>query len=197
MMRRFRLLLFTAMVFFATQPLRADIVQDAETFFKTRLNEVIDLLRMKDVDREVKKQKVTDTILPVFDFELMAKLSLGKQHWSGLTGAQKNRFNELFIRKLKDSYLDKMLMYTDEKIVYKTTELQGNKVQIPTELISKDSVYAMIYKLYPTGGEWKIYDIEIEGVSIIKSYRTQFDSVLNTGSVDDLFKKMEQPEENK
>ena len=143
---------------------------------------------------EPKKKEIIEIVTPMFDFSLMSKLTLGKKHWPGLTKQQKGKFTELFTKRLKDSYLDKMLLYTDEKIEYKESVQVGKKVQIPTILTSKDNKISMLYKLYKSKQDWKIYDIEIQGVSLISTYRSQFDEILRSKTVDDLLLKLEKPE---
>lgn len=172
----------------------ADDIKDAEKTLKGKLESVIIVLEKKDIDPQVKKKEIVEIVTPIFNFSLMSKLTLGKKHWPSLTKDQKNKFIELFTKRLKDSYLDKMMLYTDEKIEYKESVQVGKKVQIPTILSSKDNKISMIYKLYKSKQGWKIYDIEIQGVSLISTYRSQFDEILRKKSVDDLLVKLEKPE---
>ena len=95
------------------------------------------------------------------------------------------------MERLKASYLEKLSLYSDEKIVYKATIKVGKKIRIPTDLISKGSKISMLYKLYKAKNGWRIYDIEIQGVSIIRTYRSQFDQVLRKGTFNDLLLELE------
>jgi phospholipid transport system substrate-binding protein len=176
------------------QPAIADNKKDAEEVLKGKLEQVISVLEKKKLNEEAKKKEIVEIITPMFNFSLMSKLTLGKKHWPGFTKEQKERFTELFTKRLKDSYLDKMMLYTDEKIEYKKSVQVGKKVQIPTILTSKDNKISMLYKLYKSKQGWKIYDIEIQGVSLISTYRSQFDEVLRNKTVDDLLAKLEKPE---
>jgi phospholipid transport system substrate-binding protein len=72
----------------------------------------------------------------------------------------------------------------------------NKKVHVPTQLISKGNKISMLYKLYPSSNSWKIYDVEIEGVSIIRSYRSQFTEILQKGTFDELLQKMQEPANN-
>ena len=172
----------------------ADDKKDAEKLLKGKLESVIFILEKKDIDRQAKKKEIVEIVTPMFNFSLMSKLTLGKKHWPGLTKDQKERFIELFTKRLKDSYLDKMMLYTDEKIKYKASVQIKKKVHIPTILTSKDNKISMLYKLYKSKQGWRIYDIEIQGVSLIRSYRSQFDEILRSKTVDDLLAKLEKPE---
>ncbi|MDY6789824.1 MAG: ABC transporter substrate-binding protein [Thermodesulfobacteriota bacterium] len=172
----------------------ADDKKEAEKALKDKLESVIVVLEKKDMDQQVKKKEIVEIVTPIFNFSLMSKLTLGKKHWPSLTKDQQGKFTELFTQRLKDSYLDKMLLYTDEKIEYEAPVQAGKKVQIPTILTSKDNKISMRYKLYKSKQSWKIYDIEIQGVSLISTYRSQFDEILRKKTVDDLLVKLEKPE---
>ncbi len=180
--------------FLFSQPAIADDTKDAEEVLKGKLEQVISVLEKKALNEKAKKKEIVEIVTPMFNFSLMSKLTLGKKHWPGFTKEQKERFTELFTKRLKDSYLDKMMLYTDEKIEYKESVQVGKKVQIPTILTSKDNKISMLYKLYKSKQGWKIYDIEIQGVSLISTYRSQFDEILRNKTVDDLLAKLEKPE---
>ncbi len=168
----------------------------AEEILKSKLEVVILVLQKKELELEAKKKEIDEIVTPIFDFSLMAKLTLGRKFWPGLAKEKKERFTELFIKRLKESYLEELTRYTytDEKIVYNAPIQVKKKIHIPTDLISKDNKISMLYKLYKSKYKWKIYDIEIEGVSIIKTYRSQFNQVLSSGTIDDLLIKLEEPE---
>ena len=168
----------------------------AEEFLKGNLDAVFVVLQKKDLSPEARNSKVVEIVTPMFDFKLMAKLSLGKKYWLDLSLEQKERFTELFIERLRRSYLDKLTAYTDEKIIYESPVAVKKKVHVPTKLISKGNKISMLYKLYPSSNSWKIYDVEIQGVSIIRSYRSQFKEILQKGTFDDLLKQMEKPHNN-
>ncbi len=171
----------------------ADDKKDAEELLKGKLESVIFILEKKDIDRQAKKKEIVEIVTPMFNFSLMSKLTLGKKHWPGLTKDQKEKFIELFTKRLKDSYLDKLMLYSDEKIEYKESVQIKKKVHIPTILTSKNNKISMLYKLYKSKLGWRIYDIEVQGVSLISTYRSQFDEILRSKTVDDLLAKLEKP----
>jgi phospholipid transport system substrate-binding protein len=126
----------------------------------------------------------------------MAKLSLGRQYWPDLSKENRERFTELFVNRLRGSYLDKITSYTDETVVYEQPLNVSEKIHIPTQLVSKGKKISMLYKFYRSDGRWKIYDLEIQGVSIVRSYQSQFKEILQKGTFEDLLKKMEKPDNN-
>jgi phospholipid transport system substrate-binding protein len=177
-----------------SQTVVADDKTDANKLLKGKLESVIIVLEKKDIDEQLKKDKIVEIVEPVFNFSLMSRLTLGKKHWPRLTKDQQKKFVTLFTKRLKDSYLDKMLLYSDEKIKYKAPVQFKKKVHIPTILVSEDNKIDMLYKLYKSKQGWKIYDIEIQGVSLISTYRSQFDEILRKKTVEDLLAKLEKPE---
>ncbi len=148
------------------------------------------LLQETQIEKSQRDARLIEVVTPIFDFKTMAKLSLGKKYWPGLSPEQQEDFSDLFIQRLQDSYLEKLDLYNDEKIVYEEPSQVGNKVHMATTLVSGANRISMLYKFYRTEGGWKIYDIEIEGVSIMQTYRSQFDGVLKKGTIDDLLEKL-------
>jgi phospholipid transport system substrate-binding protein len=181
---------------FLSQAVAAHEKNAAEEFLKSNLDAVFTVLQNKDLTPQAKNSQVVEIVTPMFDFELMAKLSLGKKYWPDLSQDKKERFTELFVERLRQSYLNKLTAYTDEKIIYESPVAVKKKVHMPTLLISKGKKISMLYKLYSSNNSWKIYDVEIEGVSIIRSYRSQFNEILQKGTFDDLLQKMERPANN-
>lgn len=178
-------------VFFLCQTAKADDKSAAAETLKTKLNATIAVLQKKDIDIQAKEKEIDAIMVPIFDFAIMAKLTLGRQHWPKLTPEQKEKFTELFTELMKRSYREKLTRYTDEEVTYESPIEIKKKIQIQTYLISKNEETSILYKLFKHRNEWKIYDLEIEGVSIIRSYRSQFDHILKTGSMDDLLLKLE------
>ncbi len=193
---RNRMLLSGMLIFLlAGQTVYADDLKDAETLIKSKLDRVISSLQQKDLKPEERDRKIIDIVEPVFDFNIMAKLTLGKKYWPGMNKEKRKEFIGLFIERIKGSYLEKLNLFTNERIEYKPAVKEKKRVHVPTDLISKGNIISMLYKLYKAkDGKWYIYDVEIQGVSIIKTYKTQFDQVLGTGTIDDLLKKMRNPE---
>jgi phospholipid transport system substrate-binding protein len=176
-----------------TPAVLADDTLEAQQIVKNKLDAVFAVLNQKDTIPQTKKQEVDAIVTPMFDFELMAKLTLGKKYWPDLSEEKRARYIQLYINRLKTSYLDKLTLYTDEKVVFEPPVQVEKKVQIPTQLVSKERKTSILYKLYKSDEAWKVYDLEIQGVSIIRSYRSQFNEILQKGTIDDLLKKLEQP----
>ena len=181
-------------LFALTHPATADNNNvTADAFLKNRLDQVFKVLQKTDVEQQEKSKEIVEIVSPMFDFQLMARLSLGKQQWTKLSEENREKFTELFVGRLRQSYLNKITAYTDETINYESPVHVNGKIHIPTHLVSKGSKISMLYKFYQSNGQWKIYDLEIQGVSIIRSYMAQFKEILQNGTFDDLLRKMEKP----
>jgi phospholipid transport system substrate-binding protein len=181
---------------FLSQAVTADDKSAAEEFIKSNLGAVFSVLQKKDLSQPARKSEVVEIVTPMFDFKLMAKLSLGKKYWPDLSREHKERFTELFVERLRQSYLNKLTAYTDEKIIYEPPVAVKKKVHVPTLLVSQGKKISMLYKLYSSNNTWKIYDVEIQGVSIIRSYRSQFKEILQNGTFDELLQKMQKSDNN-
>ncbi|UCG59971.1 MAG: ABC transporter substrate-binding protein [Phycisphaerales bacterium] len=182
---------------------------DPVELLQSKWDAVISILQAKDIDAEAKAKKIDKLVSPTFDFPLMAKLTLGRKNWPKLTQPQREEFTKLFVERLKTSYRERITLYTDERVAFKPAVRKKTTVQVPMELISKEESVEMLYKLRLVDktrkvkvGErwevkvykrWKIYDLEIQGVSILLTYRSQFDDILSSGTVEDLLSRLQKP----
>ncbi len=190
-----RSLIYSVLILLITvQPGLTGDENEAQALLKTKLDTAISLLQKKDLEQQKKYDQLVEIVKPLFDFHLMAKLSLGRKYWPGLSKEKQDEFTDLFIKRLQAMFLEKLSLYTDEKVFFKTPVQDKRKVRIPTEIVSNNNRISMIYKMYKSKNDWKIYDFEIEGVSIISTYRSQFDQILSKGTIDELMKKLEKPE---
>jgi phospholipid transport system substrate-binding protein len=165
-----------------------------ESMLRENVDAVLTILRRPDQDLAEKKQAIVEIVEPLFDFPLMAKLVLGKKHWSRLSPDERQRFETLFVERLKSSYIDKIDLYRDEQVAWRPAISEGaNKVRIPSAIVSKNEEITTVYKLYRNADQWRIYDVEVQDVSIVTSFRSQFDQILTNGTKEDLFRELESP----
>lgn len=175
---------------FAAAPGRADEKTDVENLVRERIVVVIGLLKQKDLPKPERNKKIVAAVEPFFDFSTMATLSLGKTHWTAMTKEQRAEFSKLFVVRLKESYLEKLDLYTDEDVVVEKAEPVKSRIYVVTNLVSKDDKKEMIYKFYKARDGWKVYDVEILGVSVVQTYRSQFSGFLRDGSYAQLLEKL-------
>ena len=139
-------------------------------------------------ERRIALRKIADEI---FDWEETAKRSLG-MHWRQRTPAEREEFVRLFADLLERSYMTKIELYDGERIGYAGEAIDGDQAVVRTRLVNKQGgEMAVSYKMLRRDGErWKVYDVEIEGVSLVSNYRTQFNSLLRRSSYPDLVRVM-------
>ena len=164
---------------------------DPNELLQVKWNAVIKVLRTKEIDQKSKVKIIDNILTPIFDFPLMCKLALGKTNWSKLTSFQRDKFCQLFIKLLKVTYREKIVLYKNEKASIGLAIQKKNTVRIPMLLISDDKNITILYKFRKVKNGWKIYDIEIQGVSIILTYRSQFIDILSHGSFEELISQLE------
>lgn len=192
---KIKYIFFAVAMVFVTNTLYADQTKEVEALLKTNLDKVFAILKNKSLDQEKKTSEIVKIVSPMFDFPLITKLSFGKKYWTGMTNAQQDQFVTLFVDLLKKSFIEKLVLYTDEKIVIKDPIDKKNKVEIPTVLVSEGKNFDMTYKFYKSKeNNWKIWDLEIQDISIIKTYQSQIDQVLQKGTYDELMQKLQKPE---
>ncbi len=176
----------------------ADVESEAEKLLKRSVDKVFTVLSDKELSKDEKKSNIIEITDSVFGFSLMAKLSLGKAHWLQFNNKQRAEFSDLFTESFQDFYVDKLDLFSDETVVFHpATSVGKKKVQIPTVLISKGEKYVMLYKMFKTRNGWKVYDFEVEGVSILQTYRSQYHHIIKKDGIDGLLSKMRGKRENK
>jgi len=145
--------------------------------------------------RELRNDRIRATVEQVFDFEEVSKRSLGR-YWRDRTGAEKDEFVRLFTALLEDSYLDRLYEHRDAKVLYTDEIARDGKVEVRTIVITaKGTEVPINYRLMKKGRTWKAYDMVIEGVSLMSTYRTQFNQKIQSSSyealVDELREKVQ------
>ena len=175
----------------------ADEVSEIREMTKEKVDIVINTLRNSNLSKEEKKELILETVDALFDFDRMAKLSLGKKYWKSLSKSGRKEFSRLFVERLKQSYLDKLDLYTDEEVVVdEANQKKKNRVEVLTYLVSKDDKMEMKYKLYKDKKKgWLVYDVEVLGVSIVQTYRSQFSGYLKKKSMDELMNRLRSSED--
>ena len=166
---------------------------------KQTVDKVLDILKNKELKKPAKTKErralIRQTVSERFDFEEMAKRSLAL-HWRKRTPEERKEFVPLYTDLLERSYIKKIESYTDEKILYLNEKINGEYAEVDTKIVTKRNVEIPIeYRLLRKNGKWEVYDVIIEGVSLVNNYRTQFNKIIRTDSYEDLVKKMKNKQE--
>ena len=166
--------------------------QNIQKVMDTKVRQVLDILKDKTLSQTQKDTKNVRIIDEVFDYNIMSQISLGTR-WKSLTENEKIQFSKAFETKIKHSYLDKLRLYNNEKVIInELKKVKSNRITLETQVIGLDDTYKVIYLFYKTkqNNQWYIYDVELVGVSIIQTYRKQFSEFLKTKSVQQLIKSL-------
>ena len=142
-----------------------------------------------------RRQQLRSVVDQVFDWQETGKRALAR-HWQPLKPEQRQEFSSLFADLVERSYVGKIESYSGEKIVYVGDIIEGDQATVKTKLITKSQTQIPIdYRMQKEGDRWRVYDVLIEGVSLVGNYRTQFNKIIQSSSYDELIKKMKTKQE--
>ena len=141
----------------------------------------------KAAERRQALHGVTDS---VFDWTEMAKRALGR-HWTARSPAEQEEFVGLFRDLLERAYVGKIERYTGEPITYTGETSDGSQTTVRTKILTRQGQEIGIdYRMLREGDRWRIYDVQVEGISLVNNYRTQFDGIIKTSSYEELVKRL-------
>ncbi len=153
------------------------------------VNEVIRILENDDLkgpERASERREQIVTIVKArFDFKEMSKRTLGR-HWRKLNDDQRREFVRLFTALLATSYAKKMDGYSDERVEYLSERTKKNFAEVKTKVRSGKVEIPLDYRLLKNSDDWRVYDVVVDGVSLVRNYRGQFSKVIKSSSYDDL-----------
>lgn len=158
------------------------------------VDKVLSILKNPSLQSNPKQRRdlLRETIYPRFDFTEMAKRSLGS-HWSRRSPEEQREFVKAFTELLETSYLDKIESFNGDKVTYTREQQEQGDVEVFTKVVSKkNEEFSINYKLHSAGGEWKVYDVVVEDISLVNNYRSQFNRILANASFDELLRKLQQ-----
>ncbi len=131
----------------------------------------------KSENFEERRQLMLAVVRHHFDFQEMSKRTLA-QAWKKLSGAEKREFVDIFSQLLQNTYVKRVEAYSDEEVVFLSETVKGRKSAVETAIQQNDLEIPITYKLIQKEKEWLVYDVVIEGVSLVQNYRTQFRSII-------------------
>jgi phospholipid transport system substrate-binding protein len=130
-----------------------------------------------DANKEMKEDKLWAIADDMFDYPGLSKRTLGKG-WKKLNAQQQKEFTDLFSKHLGNIYLDRIMAYSDEKVTFNREKKKGEKALVYTKVVTKTKEIPIDYRVVLKNGDWRVYDVVIEGVSLVKNYRSQFREML-------------------
>ena len=188
----FKFLLVLTITITYANALQENEIQEQMT---KKIDNVLLVLEKKELSLSQKGEEIIKIIDEVFDYELMAKIALGKETWNNLSVEKQKEFVKVFENKLKKSYIEKLELYNDQKVkILGLKPYNNTRLQLETELVGKEGNYKINYNFYNKSKEkeqWLIYDVDLVGVSIIQTYRQQFSGLLKEKTFDEMLALLE------
>jgi phospholipid transport system substrate-binding protein len=140
--------------------------------------------------KDQRRSQLRRLIYPRFDFAEMARRSLGST-WQRVTPAEQEEFVKLFTQLLEESYVSTIESYRDETILYGRETREENFAEVATRIISKTGEQITVdYRLRRINGDWKVYDVVVENVSLVNNYRSQFNRLAAKSSFTELLSRI-------
>jgi phospholipid transport system substrate-binding protein len=173
-------LAFTAMSFAGNSPI--DVV-------RTSVDAVLAILDNEQLNYEDKRTQISVIVKERFDFRAMSQRTLAT-NWNKTTDEEKEKFVDLFSQLIENSYVGKIDSYTNERVDYPGEKVSGRKAVVETLIITSSADIPVDYRLYQKGDQWLVYDVIIEGVSLISNYRSSYQEIMKKEGFDGLLAKM-------
>ncbi len=181
----------------AAGPVGAEPAEEARSLVQQTTDTVLSRLEHR---RETLRENpdelyalIEDVVLPHFDFEAMSRLVLAR-HWRSATPEQRRKFVEEFRSLLVRTYGTALLEYTGQTIEYRPVHAgkDARRVSVPTQVVPEEGgpPIPIVYRLYRTDGEWMVYDISVDGVSLLLNYRNSYNRVVRREGMDALIERM-------
>lgn len=156
---------------------QAAMAGQAQDTLKTSVDEVLAVLRASKPGEPGRVDRLAGSVARVFDPEELARRTLAS-HWQQFSQEEQKRFTTAFVKLLQNTYLRRLETYTDEKVVFlDESVLAENRAEVSTKIVTANKEIPIVYRLIKKG-EWKVYDVVIEGVSLVQNYRNQFTQIL-------------------
>ena len=160
-----------------------------------QLVRVLEDQELKKADRATERRQQLQKIFnDRFSYEEMSKRSLGA-HWNSLNEAQRQQFVDLFRQLLARSYTGTIEGYSGERFQYLSEQNEGDYAEVRSKLISRKGEIPINYRLLNKSGEWRVYDIVVDGISMVSNYRAQFNKIIQSSSYEDLVEKLKNKSE--
>lgn len=146
---------------------------------ENRIDRIIKILGDKSLKEDVKVKKLETAADETFDYVYLSRMTLGR-YWLNFDDDQRSEFIALFRQLLEKNHMGQLLQYSDEKVVFRRqTMLSETRAEVSSNVVARDKTIPIAYRLIRRDDDWKVYDLVIEGVSLVSNYRTQFNDILS------------------
>ncbi len=189
-------LVIASLIVFLTYPslVTAAKTPDPTEQFRPFVERIVSILTDPELQGEdnciMRRDKVMKVASERFDFDEMSKRVLGRE-WRKLDDSDKKYFVSLFTRLLEHAYIGKIEDYSKQEVVFKDQRIKGDRAQIITDVVDNDVIISVSYIMMLKNDIWMVYDIIVEGVSLVRNYMEQFKEILRKEGYANLLKQME------
>lgn len=157
-----------------------------------RIIEVISDHSLQGDENAVRRRNaILDLVNQRFDFKLMSRLALG-ENWDNRTESEQLSFVTLFSELLKTTYIRRIESYSNEKVIFSKQDIKKNLAMVYSQFVKDNTEISIIYKLKKDGDQWLVFDVVIEGASVIKQYRRQFSLIIDHEKFEGLIMRLEE-----
>jgi phospholipid transport system substrate-binding protein len=190
-LKRFHLVVAVLALALFVLPLQA-LAATAKETVEVQVNKVLKALAdpaFKDQARDAKIVKIRSIVNEIFDYAELSRRTLGRE-WTKFNAQQQNEFVKLFGDLLEKTYADKLLSYSNEKVVFdKESMLREDQAEVTSNILTADGKKIPLdYRMIRKEAGWRVYDVIIEGISLVKNYRDQFRDILAKDSPEEVLK---------
>lgn len=171
---------------------------EATEAMRATIGEVLRILADKDLKQPSKanerRQLLEKAVGERFDYQEMSRRSLGAP-WANLPEKDKQEFVSLFQTLLVNTYADKIESYSGEGVQYVNERNEKEYAEVRTKVLTGKTEIPLDYRLLHKGSDWRVYDVVVDGVSLVNNYRGQFSKILRNGSYADLVEQLRKKSE--
>ena len=181
-------LILTAGTLLATASLVAAGASPTDSI-RTSVDGVLALLQNKEMDDATRREKIGEVISERFDFRAMSQRTLAT-NWKSASEEQRKEFVQLFSTLIENTYIGRVEAYTNEKVDFPGEKVKGKKAVVETLILTANADIPVDYKVYMKNDKWWVYDVVIEGISLISNYRSSYQEIVKKEGFDGLITKM-------
>ncbi len=155
------------------------------------VDSILGVLQQPELSAEEKKAQISGRVQEYLNVQSMSRRTLGT-HWEEATEEQRQRFSELFVRILEGTYLNRIGDYSDGTVKYLKQRVKDTKAIVDTLIVSDELEIPVQYKMIYTDGSWQVFDLVIEGVSLVRNYRSSYGEIIRRAGYDGLLALMDE-----
>ena len=166
-------------------------MDNATESVRTSVDTIIGILKDASLDKPAKRDKIRGVIAERFDFRAMSQRTLAT-NWKKASQEEQEKFVTLFSELIQNTYIGRVEAYTNETVEYPGEKVTKGRAVVDTLIVTSNAEIPVTYKLYLKKGRWLVYDVNIEGVSLISNYRSSYHEIVKNEGFSGLLARMEE-----